>query len=470
MKLFVTGLVACRTVMSKFISTVPLAIIAWSICLASCKQNAAPAAPADAPATPVATSSPAAVTAGDWPQFLGPNRDNASTQTGLAKSFPKEGPKELWKIDVGPGFGGPAVEGGMVYLLDRDGEKGDILRCLDLASGVEKWSCAYDAPYSGKLQFPGSRSTPLVDKDNVYTIGVMGDMNCISKTTHKPVWTKQLIKDFSGKMPKWAVSQSPVAYKDTIIAAPLSKTVGVVAFNRATGEIVWKTPAIADMAYPSPYVTTIDGVDQVIMISDKGQVTGIDAAKGDILWSYDKFICNLAIPSPLNVGGGKIFICGAYNGTGSVLLDVKKADGKWSARPVFANPKFMSQNANPILYKDYLYANGGTSSAGNKGFQCMDLKGNIKWQTMPEKGDPTDFGLGNILLAGDVIFALGGDTGELVMIEPSPDAYKELARAKVLEAKGKEPCVWAPLILTDGKLIVRDQRQMKCLDVKAANK
>jgi outer membrane protein assembly factor BamB len=401
--------------------------------------------------------------AADWPQFLGPDRDNVSSETGLVKTFGKEGPKKLWTIDVGPGFGGAAIEGGMVYILDRVGEKGDVLRCLDLATGEEKWSYAYDAP--GKCQFSGSRSTPLVDKDYVYTIGMMGDMNCISKTTHKPVWTRQLLKEFGGQLPTWAVSQSPVAYKDTIIVAPLSKTAGVVALSRDKGAVVWKSDPIGTMQYPSPYVTTIDGVDQVIMISNFGQVTGIDAAKGAILWHNDKFECKIPIPSPLNVGDGRIFICGAYNGTGSMMLDVKKTGDKWSATPEFANKKFSSQNANPVLYKDYLYGNGGTSSAGNSGFQCMDLKGKIKWQTMPAKGDPTDFGLGNILLAGDVIFALRGDKGELVMIQPSPDGYKELARAKVLDAKGGT--VWAPLAISDGKLIVRDQHQMKCFDVKA---
>jgi outer membrane protein assembly factor BamB len=309
----------------------------------------------------------------------------------------------------------------------------------------------------------------------------MGDMNRISKTTHKPVWTKQLLKDFGGKLPQWAVAQSPVAYKDTIIVAPLSPQVGVVAFSRDKGEIVWKTPSIGAMQYPSPYVTTIDGVDQVIMISGSGQVTGIDAAKGDILWSYDKWVNKLPISSPLNVGGGKIVICGGFNGD-SVMLEVKNTGGKWNAQPEFVAKQFTSGNANPVLYKGYLYANGTTLRA-KRGFQCIDLKGNFKWQTMPppqatsgpdskpaqtSPANPeVDFGLGNIILAGDVIFALTGDTGELAMIDPSPDGYKELARAKVLDAKDKN--AWAPLAISDGKLIVRDQHQMKCLDVKAAD-
>jgi outer membrane protein assembly factor BamB len=415
--------------------------------------------------------------AADWPQFLGPKRDNASTEP-VAKTFPKEGPKELWQVDVGPGFGGPAIADGMVYLLDRDGEKGDILRCIDLVKGdkgEKSWSYAYDAPSSPKLPFPGSRSTPLVDKDYVFTIGVMGDMNCISKTTHRPVWTKHLLKDFGGKLPVWAVAQSPVAYKDTIIVTPLSEQAGVVAFSRDKGDIVWKTAAVGTMQYASPYVTRIDGVDQVIVISGTGKdasiasITGIDAAKGDILWSYDKWDNKLPIASPLNIGDGKIFLCGGFSGD-SFALDIKQGAGKWSADLAFSSRDFTSYNANPVLYKGYLYSNSSTMRKKN-GFRCMDLKreGMMMWRTSDL--DPVvDFGLGNILLAGDVIFALNGDTGELAMIQPSPDGYKELVRAKVLEAKGKNPNVWAPMALSDGKLIVRDQHQMKCLDVKAQDK
>jgi outer membrane protein assembly factor BamB len=411
--------------------------------------------------------------AADWPQFLGPNRDNASTEPGVATTFPAGGPKELWKMDVGPGFGGAAIEGGMVYIMDRDGstasspssgEKADIVRCVDLATGKEQWNFSYDAAMDPKYIL-GSRSTPLVDKDNVYTLGPLGDLYCVSKKTHKPLWCKQLAKDFgAAERPYWYYAQSPAAYKDMIIVAPFAKDVGVVALKRDTGEVVWKSPALGENhSYTSPLVTTIDGVDQVVVMPKRA--TGIDAATGKVLWTCYKWSAYMPIPSPLYLGEGRIFLCGPYN-AGCALIKVAKGEGKWSAEEVFSHHNFGSWNANPVFYKGYLYANGTTEKDKN-GMQCMDLKGEIKWQTA-QLDPPVDFGAGNVLLADGVIFLLNSGTGELAVVRPSPEGYKELSRAKVLDAKGGN--VFAPLAISDGKLIVRDLHQMKCLDVKAAGK
>ena len=94
--------------------------------------------------------------AADWPQYYGPKRDSTSTEKGIMRSWPKEGPNVLWTTPVGIGYGGPAVSAGKVYLLDRDDKVGDKLRCLDLASGKELWNFAYDAP--GRFDHPGSRT------------------------------------------------------------------------------------------------------------------------------------------------------------------------------------------------------------------------------------------------------------------------------------------------------------------------
>ena len=128
--------------------------------------------------------------------FTGPRRDGTSAEKGLLRTWPKEGPKVLWTAPVGVGFGGPAVSGGKVYLLDRDEKVGDTLRVFDFSTGKELWSFAYDAP--GSFMFPGSRTTPTVDGDLVYTCGPLGDLYAISTSTHKPVWHKNIWKDFGG--------------------------------------------------------------------------------------------------------------------------------------------------------------------------------------------------------------------------------------------------------------------------------
>ena len=147
------------------------------------------------------------VIAADWPSLYGPRRNHTSEQKGLLRAWPQEGPKVLWTVPLAAGFGGPAVLGGNVYLLDRDEKVGDTLRVLDLASGKELWTFAYDAP--GSFMFAGSRTTPTVDGEHVYTVGPMGDLHAISTKTRKPAWQQEHLEGFRRRRPTAAVGDRP---------------------------------------------------------------------------------------------------------------------------------------------------------------------------------------------------------------------------------------------------------------------
>jgi len=165
------------------------------------------------------------VYAQDWPQYLGPNRNSLSAQKGILRSWPPNGPEVLWTIDVGIGFGGPVVKDGKAYLLDRDDEVGDNLRCFDLSSGKELWDFGYEAP--GTVMFPGSRSVPTLDGNYVYSCGHNGDLYCIDIKTHKPVWNKNVWTDFGGdELPIWAITQCPLIYGDLLIIASQAPETG----------------------------------------------------------------------------------------------------------------------------------------------------------------------------------------------------------------------------------------------------
>jgi hypothetical protein len=155
----------------------------------------------------------------DWPQFQGPGASGISPETGLARSWPEGGPPALWTLQVGTGFGGAAVQGGEVYLLDRLGDTQDALRCLDLATGRELWRFAYDAP--GELPHPGSRQVPSVADRLVYTVGPFGHVQAVDRRTHRSAWSRHLLNDFGGgKVPEWGFAQCPLVYGDTVIVAP----------------------------------------------------------------------------------------------------------------------------------------------------------------------------------------------------------------------------------------------------------
>ena len=109
-----------------------------------------------------------------------------------------------------------------------------------------------------------------------------------------------------------------------------------------------------------------------------------------------------------------------------------------------------------ILYKGHLYGQCSNNEVRD-GFMCMDLKGNIKWETGRKPG----FDKGGFILADDMIISSDGEK-MLYLIDPTPEGFKVLAKAELLDTKTS----WAPLALSDGKLVIRDQKQMKCVLLK----
>ena len=390
----------------------------------------------------------------DLPQFLGPNNTGEAPGVKLARSWPKDGPKVLWTLRTGPGFGGPAIHQGKVYLLDRDGRSGDVLLCIDLKTGKESWRFAYRAP--GRLSYDGSRSTPAVDNKYVFTIGPFGHVYCVDKASHKAVWKKELATDFGSKRPNWGFSQSVLLYKEHAIIAPLSGRVGVAALEKATGKVVWTSKPVGPMRYMSPLLTTLAGVEQVIVASHR-QTAGVDPATGKVLWTYGGFRCNIPVPSPVHVGGGRVFITGGY-GAGSVMIQVTKVGGRFAVKELFRLKRLGCHIHPPLVYKDHLYAQFNTKRTKD-GLACVDLEGNVKWKT----GRSPNFDWGGLVLADGLILAMDGSSGVLRLIEPGPAGYKELASARLLS----RPRIWGPMALTDGKLVCRDQREMKCVEVGA---
>ena len=411
----------------------------------------------------------------DWPQYLGPHRNSISDQKGILRSWPQTGPEVLWSVDVGIGFGGPVVKDGKIYLLDRDDKVGDSMRCFDLSSGKELWKFAYNAP--GAVMFPGSRSVPIVDGNRVYSCGPYGDLYCIDINTHKPVWNKNVWTDFGGeKIPTWAISQCPLIYGDLLILASQAPQAGVVAYEKLTGNVKWKTPAIGPVGYVSPAIVKVDGKDHVVMISAsqrngvKGKVVGIEPLTGKILWEYANWNCNIPVPSAVDAGDNKILVVGGYELGATMIKVEKKADGSYGTTELFTTVDFGDQTKTPIFYNGYFYAQYGTNSRRD-GLVCMNTNGEIMWKT---KREP-DFNKGSMILADGLILATDGSK-TLFLIEPDPSAFKPIASAELLKeavANG-DPAAsrggggaqnWAPMALANGKLLIRDQNRLMCVKV-----
>lgn len=410
------------------------------------------------------TVSVAYAVAADWPGYLGPKRDGTSAEKGLLRTWPKEGPKVLWTVPVGIGYGGPAVSGGKVYLLDRDDTVGDKLRCLDFATGKELWSFAYDAP--GTFDHPGSRTTPTVDGNNVYVFGPLGDLYAVSTTTHKPVWNKNVWKDFGGgQLPRWALTQNPLIYRNLVIVASQTSQTSVVAYDKLTGELKWKSPVLSGSAgYVSPSLVRVGADDHLVMImaargfgrsAGGGSVNGLDPLTGTVLWTYGNWQCGIPVPHAVDAGEGRVLITGGYSAGAAMIKVHKAADGTYSVTELFKNVNFGAHTQPPIVYKDHFYAQY-TINERSDGLVCMTLDGQIKWKT----GDEPPFNKGGAVLADGLLLSVDGNK-TVYLIEPDPSGFKPLASAELLEP-GEN---WAPIALVDGKLLIRDQKNLKCLAV-----
>jgi len=403
-----------------------------------------------------------------WPQFLGPNRNSTSDQKGLLRSWPQTGPEVLWTTNVGPGYGGPVITDGKVYLLDRDDKTGDMMRCFDFSTGKELWSYNYSAP--GSVQYPGSRSVPAIDGNRVYSCGPYGDLYCIDINTHKPLWNKNIMKDFGGtKLPNWAISQCPLVYGNMLIVSySKDPDAGVVAYNKLTGEIIWKTETLGNETYASPSVAKIAGEDQILMAFSStntyvhrgatvtpGKIIGIKPQTGEILWEYNNWTNVIQIAPALDAGEGRILVAGGYD-HGTIMIQVSKMnDGKFSVKELFYHNDFGEHTKPPILHNGYFYGQFSTNSRRD-GLVCMNMDGKVLWKTMRAPS----FDKGSMILADGLILATDGNK-TLYLIQPDPSGFKPLASAELL-SMGQN---WGPIALLDGKLLIRDQGKMLCVKV-----
>jgi outer membrane protein assembly factor BamB len=380
--------------------------------------------------------------ADDWPQFRGPNADGMSVETGINLDWAKKAPATLWTATLhDQGYSGPAVANGKVFIVDHQEGK-DAVLAFDLESGDEGWRFTYEAP--GDENFGFARSTPCVDGKYVYTMSRDGVVHCLDIKSGKKVWRQEALASVNGKAPKWGVSNSPIIDGPRLIVAGGGKGAHLLALNKKNGKILWKGGKSAPLGYATPVVTTIDGKSQYLNFSGKG-LSGIQATNGDLLWSHPwptKYDINAA--TPIHVGGSLIFISSGYK-TGCSSVQIKGGN----AREVWRSKDMNAHFSTPILVDGLIY---GT---GDPGFLiCLDPKtGDVKWK---EPG----FEKGGVIGIDGHIIAVSGNTGDVVLVEITPDAYREKGRIKPLGGQS-----WTAPVVSNKRLIIRNKGKLIVLDL-----
>lgn len=392
----------------------------------------------------------------DWPQWRGPERTGISTETGLLQDWPVDGPELVWQVnDVGGGYSTPSVVGDRLYIMGNEGNEKEFVQARSVGDGSIVWSVTVGkvGPNRGP-QYPGSRSTPTVDGELLYALGSDGDLVCLETASGNLVWQKQLRNDFKGVPGQWAYSESPLVDGDAVICAPGGAEATVVALDKRTGEVIWKSalPEADEAAYASAIVAAGGpSGKQYIQFLQKGLV-GLDASDGKFLWRYGK----TAEGSPANIptpvfADNHVYSAAGRSGGG--LVKLSGSGDTITADEVYFDAALPKAIGGTVKLGDYLY---GTSS---QGMLCVNfLTGETKWQ---ERG----VGAGAVCFADGRIY-LHGESGETALIEPSPEGYKEHGRFTPSNPPDRgDAKAWAYPVVSNGRLYLRDMGALWSYDI-----
>jgi outer membrane protein assembly factor BamB len=433
-----------------------------------------------------ALSVPAA-SASDWPQWLGPNREGIWRDTDLVQKFPPGGPKVVWRQPIGGGYSGPAVVGGRVYVMDRerakdadgkplratrDGQPGnERVLCVNAADGKLIWKHDYDCPY--RISYSsGPRTTPIVRDGRVYTLGAMGDLYCLDAGTGKVRWSENLAKKYKLDPPVWGWSSNPLLDGDFLYCLVGGEGSAVVAFHKDTGKEIWKALTTQEIAYSPPMIYEAGGQRQLIVWHSES-VNALDPVTGKVFWTQtyppsgepQRPSVNIATPRLL---GDLLFITSFYHGPMMLKLAADKPSATVLWQDKSKSPSKLeglhSLMPTPVLKNGYIY---GVSANGELSC-CEAATGKQLWETYAATGGKkTDCGTAFLVPQGDR-FILFNDQGELILAQLTPQEYKEIDRARILEptetARGRQ-VVWSHPAFAERCVFARNNKEIVCVSL-----
>jgi outer membrane protein assembly factor BamB len=385
----------------------------------------------------------------DWPQWRGPSRTGISQETGLLKAWPEAGPPVVWSVAaLGEGYGSLAIKDDRIYVQGvKAGES--VVFCLNRADGKTVWATALGAK-ANQDRGHGPRGTPTVEADRLYALSESGDLACLKIKDGAVTWRRNILKDFGGRNPQWLISESPLVDGNNLIVTPGGTEAAIVALDKMTGKTVWTTKELSDPAgYSSCMVAEVGGVRTIMGFTGRAAV-GVRASDGKLMWRYETVSNRTAnITTPVFYDN-KVFYTSAY-GTGCALLALKAQDGEVKAEEIYFNREMQNHHGGVVLVNGYVY---GFSNAI---LTCMEFAtGKTMWKHR-------SVGKGTLTFADGQLYLLSEDN-VVGLAEASPEGYKEKGRFRIADTGWPS---WAHMVVSGGKLYIRNQGTLACYDVKA---
>jgi outer membrane protein assembly factor BamB len=402
----------------------------------------------------VAAVCAAAVRADDWPQFLGPNRNGTSSETGLLQSLKSGSVKTLWQVPLGTGMSGIAIGGGRAFtLFQTDAEQTAV--ALDAATGKQIWKTPVSPAYENSMG-NGPRATPTVADERVFVYTGEGILCALNASDGKQLWSVNVPKSLGGQPSEYGCSCSPLVIENLVIVQSGTDSAATAAWNVETGKLAWKSGG-SNAGYSSPVAAKLAGRQQVLVFNAAG-AAGLDPKSGDELWAYEfptEFDCNTATPVVLSES--ELLISAGEN-HGAVILQLKVSGATIVAEAVWESlgkdSQLRAEWQTPVIHEGHLYALDNSGSAGPiTNLVCIRLSDRSTVWQKPR------FGKSNLILADGRLW-FTSMKGEVILVEASPKAYQESGRIQVLQTTRQAPA------LANGLLYVRDDEQVICLDVR----
>ncbi len=355
-------------------------------------------------------------------------------------------------MGMGEGHAAPAVSKGRIYGMGLRGDE-EVVWALDTRTGKEIWhtKIAAGTTLQASQGGNGPRSTPTIDGDMLYTIGVSGDLVCLKLADGKQVWKKSLVSDFGGRVPTWGYSESPLVDGAQIIATPGGSSATIVALNKANGEVIWKSqiPVGNRVAYSSAIPADVDGQKQYIQFLG-GAVVGVAAKDGKFLWHYDAPANKQGINCSAPIYRDHLVLAASAYGNGGGVARLTSSGGEIKAEEVYFTKQMQNHHGGMVLVGDYYYG------FDNSNLTCIEFKtGKVMWADR-------SVGKGSVTSADGLIYARS-ERGPVALVEANPKQYVEKGRFDQPE-RSSAPS-WPYPVVSNGKLYLRDQDVLFCYDV-----
>jgi outer membrane protein assembly factor BamB len=377
--------------------------------------------------------------------WRGPSRDGIYPESGLLKKWPASGPEILWSYqELGQGHSSAIVDQGFVYTSGLSGGTGYLFKFnLD-------GTLVYKKPYGPEFatSYNGSRGTPTITGDKIYIMSGLGKLYCLGNESGDILWSKDLTRDFDGRVIQWGMNETPIVDGKVIYITPGGRKHGIVALNRHTGELVWSSTGTGEKtAYCTPLLFEHNG-RKILATHFESNVVGFDATTGKMLWKHPHPNTYSVHPNTPLYHKGKLFYLSGY-GSGGGMLELSP-DGN-SVKRIWTQKKMDSRMGGAVLVDGYIYGSGDS-----RVWSCLD------WESGKEMYTSNEIGHGVVIYADGMLYCYS-QRGELAMVEADPSGFKVVSKTRVTMGSEQH---WAHPVIYDGVLYLRHGKALIAYKVK----